>query len=63
VVLPIQEKLELIKDIEKGTSKKQISFQYEIKESTIRDIFEHKDKLMKFTSTSDNRSSIIKEKP
>lgn len=62
VVLSIQEKLELINTIEKGTSKKQISLQYGIGESTFRDIFKQNDKLMKFASASDNCSSMKKRK-
>jgi len=62
VVLSIQEKLELINNIEKGTSKKQISLKYGIGESTVRDIFEQKDKLIKFASASDNCSSMKKKK-
>lgn len=62
VVLSIQEKLELIKKIENGASKKQMSLQYGIGESTVRDIFKQKDKLMQFASTSDNSSSMKKRK-
>lgn len=32
--------------------------QYEIGESTVRDVFKQKDKLMQFASTSDNSSSM-----
>lgn len=60
VVLLIQEKLELINNIEKGTSKKQISLKYGIGKSIVRDIFKQKDKLMKFASASDNCSSMKK---
>lgn len=60
MVLLIQEKLELIIDIEKEMSKKQISFQYGIGENTVRNIFKQKDKLMKFASASDNL--LINEK-
>ncbi|XP_050523014.1 jerky protein homolog-like [Daktulosphaira vitifoliae] len=62
VLLSIQDKLELINDIKKGTSKKQISLKYGIGESTVRDIFKQKDKLMKFASASDNNSSMKKRK-
>lgn len=62
VVLLNQEKLELNNTIEKGTSKKQISLQNGIGESTVRDIFKQKDKLMKFASASDNCSSMNKRK-
>lgn len=42
--------------------KKQISLKYGIGESTVRDIFKQKDKLMKFESASDNCSSMKKRK-
>lgn len=62
VVLSIQDKLELIKKIQNGSSKKQMSLQYGIGESTVRDILKQKDKLMEFASASDNRSCMKKRK-
>ena len=56
MVLSIQEKLKLIKKIENGASKKQMSLRYGIGETTVRDIFKQKDKLMEFASISDNSS-------
>lgn len=57
-----KEKLELINTIEKSTSKKQISLQYGIEKSAVRDIFKQKDKLIKFKLASDNCSSMKKRK-
>jgi hypothetical protein len=62
VVLSIQKKFELINTVEKGMPKKQISLQYGIEKSTVRDIFKQKDKLMKFAPTSDNCLSMKKRK-
>lgn len=62
VFLSIQEKLELIKKLENGESRKEISLQYGIGETTVRDIFKQKDKLLRFASSSDNSSSKKKRK-
>ena len=61
-MLSIQQKLELIKKIENGATRKQMTLQYGIGECTVRDILKQKDKLTEFAASSDNSSAMKKRK-
>ena len=52
VVLSINDKLDIIRKLEDGSSVKQLSVTYGVGETTIRDIRNSKEKLLKFASNA-----------
>lgn len=62
VVLTITQKLQMISKIENGASRKQMCLEYDIGETTVRDILKQKDKLLTFASMSNNASGMKKRK-
>lgn len=63
VVLTIQKKLEIINKMEEGsTGTRNLALLYNVGETTIRDIWKKKDKIIQFASSSDSAKGLSKRK-
>jgi hypothetical protein len=62
VVLCIQDKLDIVQNIERGSTVKQMCLQYNIGDSTVRDIVRNKDKLLIFACSSDTNFGMASRK-
>lgn len=62
VVLTIQQKLDIVQNIERGSTVKQMCNQYNVGDSTVRDIVKNKDKLVTFACSSDTNFAMANRK-
>ena len=62
VVLSIQDKLNIVQNIERGSSVKQMCVQYNVGDSTVRGIVRNKDKLLTFACSSDTNFGMANRK-